>query len=75
MLTAKQEGLVTLIERLKQNRDRLQKQLNEWIARGFRGGGKTSSEDATREATASKVGEVADLDRQIAEQEAKEPNA
>lgn len=59
------------IERLRARRDKLQDQLNRWIARGFRGGGETAP-DATTQETADKVAEVAKLNTQIAEQKAKE---
>ncbi len=59
------------IERLRARRDQLQAQLDRWIARGFRGGGKIAS-DATRQETADKVAEVAKLNAQIAEQKARE---
>jgi hypothetical protein len=61
-----------LIERLRRRRDRLQQQLDRWISRGFRGGGKNSSDDATPHETANKVSEVADLNRLIAEQKTKD---
>lgn len=64
---------MTLIDRLKQRRDRLQRQLDRWIARGFRGNG-TGSADATQKETARKVSDVADLNRMIAEKEAKDRN-
>jgi hypothetical protein len=60
---------MSLIDRLKERRDKLQRQLDRWIARGFRGGGKTPSEDLTSKETAKKVSEVADLNRIIAERE------
>jgi hypothetical protein len=63
---------MTLIDRLKRRRDKIQQQLDQWIARGFRGGGKTPSGDATPKDTAKKVSEVADLNRIIAEREAKD---
>jgi hypothetical protein len=61
-----------LIERLKRRRDRLQQQLDQWISRGFRGGGAGPSDDATSKETAKKVSEVADLNRIIAEQKSKD---
>jgi hypothetical protein len=60
---------MSLIDRLRERRDNLQRQLDRWIARGFRGGGKTPSDDATPKETAKKVSEVADLNRIIAERE------
>ncbi|WP_372639837.1 hypothetical protein [Hyphomicrobium sp.] len=60
-----------LISRLKERREKLQAQLDRWIARGFRGGGKGTSNDATSKETADKVSEIADLSRTIAEQETK----
>jgi hypothetical protein len=60
-----------LIDGLKRRRAKLQQQLDRWIARGFRGGGTTPSDDATSKDTAKKVSEVADLSRSIAEQEKK----
>jgi hypothetical protein len=48
---------MSLIDRLKERRDKLQRQLDRWIARGFRGGGKTPSEDLTAKETAKKVSE------------------
>jgi hypothetical protein len=66
---------VPLIARLKERRDKVQAQLDRWIARGFRGGGEDASVDATQKETAGKVSEVADLNRAIAEQEAKKRGA
>lgn len=60
---------MSLIDRLRERRDKLQRQLDGWIARGFRGDGTTSSEDVTPKETANKVSEVADLNRIIAERE------
>jgi hypothetical protein len=60
---------VPLLARLKERRDKIQRQLDRWIARGFRGGGEGASVDATPKETAGKVSEVADLNRAIAEQE------
>ena len=60
---------MALIDRLKVRRDKLQRQLDRWIARGFRGGGTTPNDDATPKETAKKVSEVADLNRIIAERE------
>jgi hypothetical protein len=59
---------MSLIDRLRERRDKLQRQLDRWIARGFQGG-KTPSEDLTSKETAKKVSEVADLTRIIAERE------
>ena len=64
-----------LIARLKERRDKIQAQLDRWIARGFKGGGEGPSDDATQKETAGKVSEVADLNRAIAEQEAKKRDA
>jgi hypothetical protein len=76
MLSAKQEEwAMPIISRLKERRDKLQAQLDRWIARGFRGGGEGASADATSKETAEKVSEVADLSRAIAEQEAKKNDA
>lgn len=47
------------MEHLKRRRDKLQQQLDQWISRGFRGGGKSPSDDATPKETAKKVSEVA----------------
>ena len=60
-----------LIARLKERRDKIQGQLDRWIARGFRGGGEGTSADATQKETAGRISEVADLNRAIAEEEAK----
>jgi hypothetical protein len=49
--------------------------LDRWISRGFKGGGEGASGDATQEETASRVSEVADLNRAIAEHEAKKRDA
>ena len=65
---------VPLIARLKERRDRIQAQLDRWISRGFKGGGEGPGE-ATQKETAGKVSEVADLNRAIAEQEAKKRGA
>lgn len=62
---------VPLIARLKERRDKIQAQLDRWIARGFKGGREGASGDATQKETAARVSEVADLNRAIAEQEAK----
>lgn len=62
---------MALIDRLKRRRDQIQHQLDKWIARGFKGGGSGSSDDATPKETAKKVSEVADLNRIIAEREKK----
>jgi hypothetical protein len=64
-----------LLARLKERRDQIQRQLDRWIAHGFRGGGEGASVDATRKETAGKVSEVADLNRAIAKQEAKDRDA
>ena len=64
-----------LLARLKERRDKVQAQLDRWILRGFRGGGKDASQDATQKETADKVSEVADLNRAIAEEEAKKRDA
>jgi hypothetical protein len=53
---------------LKARRDKIQAQLDLWIARGFKGGGEGASVDATRKETAQKISEVADLNRAIAEE-------
>jgi len=60
---------MSLVDRLRERRDKLQRQLDRWIARGFRGGGKTPSEDLAPKETAKKVSEVADLNRIIAERD------
>ena len=60
-----------LIARLKERRDKIQAQLDRWISRGFKGGGEGASGDATQQETAGRVSEVADLNRAIAEEEAK----
>ena len=64
-----------LIARLKARRDKIQAQLDRWISHGFKGGGEGASADATQKETAGKVSEVADLNRAIAEEEAKERDA
>ena len=56
---------------MKERRDKIQGQLDRWIARGFRGGGEGTSADATQKETAGRISEVADLNRAIAEEEAK----
>jgi hypothetical protein len=66
---------VSLIDRLKARRDKIQAQLDRWVARGFRGGGTGTSLNATQKETAEKVAEVADLNRTIAEQEKKDHDA
>ena len=70
---------MALMDRLKQRRDKLQQQLDRWIARGFRGGGLPSdgavAADPTSKETAKKVSEVADLNRIIAERETKDRDA
>jgi hypothetical protein len=58
-----------VLARLKEQRDRIQAQLDRWILRGFR------VDDATREETAQTVTKVADLNRAIAEEEAKDRKA
>ena len=58
----------------EERRDRIQAQLDRWISRGFKGGGEGPGE-ATQKETAGKVSEVADLNRAIAEQEAKKRGA
>lgn len=60
-----------LIARLKLRRDKIQAQLDRWISRGFKGGGEGPSGDASQKETAGKVSEVANLNRAIAEEEAK----
>ena len=60
-----------LIARLKERRDKIQAQLDRWISRGFKGGGEGPSADATQQETAGKVSEVANLNRAIADEEAK----
>ena len=60
-----------LLARLKEQRDKIQAQLDRWVSRGFRGGG-IDAPDATRKETARKVSEVAELNRTIAKEEAKE---
>ena len=62
------------VERLKARRNKMQGQLDRWIARGFRGGGKDVP-DATRQETADKVAEVANLNARIAEEEARDRDA
>ena len=59
-----------IIARLKE-RDKIQAQLDRWISLGFMGGGEGVSGDATQKETAGRVSEVADLNRAIAEHEAK----
>jgi hypothetical protein len=66
---------VPLIARLKARRDKIQAQLDRWISRGFKGGEEGASADATQKETAGKVSEVADLNRAIAEEEAKKRDA
>jgi len=66
---------VPLIARLKERRDKIQAQLDRWISRGFKGGGEGASGDPTQKETAVKVSEVADLNRAIAEEEAKKRDA
>lgn len=61
-----------LIERMKSRRAKIQRQLDQWITRGFRGGGSGPSGDATTKETAKKVAEVADLNRIIADQKNKD---
>jgi hypothetical protein len=51
-----------LLARLKERRDQIQAQLDRWISRGFRGGGKNAPH-ATEKQTAERVSEVADLNR------------
>jgi hypothetical protein len=60
---------MSIIDRLKERRAKLQQQLDRWIARGFRGGGTNPNDDATPTETAKKVSEVADLNRMIAERD------
>ena len=48
---------------------------DRWISRGFKGGGEGASRDPTQKETAVKVSEVADLNRAIAEEEAKKRDA
>ena len=74
MLPLGMENAVPLIARLKERRDKIQAQLDRWISRGFRGG-REGPGDATQKETAGKVSEVADLNRAIAEQEAKKRDA
>ena len=64
-----------LIARLKERRDKIQAQLDRWISRGFKGGGEGASVDSTQKETAGRVSEVADLNRAIAEHEAKKRDA
>ncbi len=64
-----------LIDRLRIRRDKVQAQLDRWIKRGFSGGGKGASDDATQQETANKVAEVAELHQQIAEEKAKDRDA
>lgn len=66
---------VPLIARLKERRDRIQAQLDRWISRGFKGGGEGATADATQKETAGQVSEVANLNRAIAEEEAKKRDA
>jgi hypothetical protein len=61
-----------LIDRLRARRDQVQAQLDRWIKRGFRGGGKDASDDATQQETADKVAEIAGLHQQIAAEKAKD---
>jgi hypothetical protein len=56
---------MTLIQSLRTRRDKIQGQLDRWIARGFKG--KTPSQDPTPKETAGKVAEVADIHHKIAE--------
>ena len=55
-----------LIARLKEQRDKIQAQLDR-----NKGGGEGASADATRKETAGKVSAVANLNRAIAEHEAR----
>lgn len=66
---------MSLIDRLQKRRDKLQEQLDLWIVRGFRGGGRDASVDATSKETADKVSEVAGLNRAIADRMAKDKDA
>jgi hypothetical protein len=63
--------LMPLLDQLKARRDQVQAQLDRWISRGFRGGGKNAP-NATAKETAGRVSEVADLNRAIAKERAKE---
>ena len=64
-----------IIQRLMARRDAIQAQLDQWIRRGFKGGGAVASEDATQKETADKVTEVSELNQKIAEQKAKDRDA
>lgn len=58
-----------LTERLKKRRDKIQSQLDRWIARGFRDRGSAPFDETPKEETAKKVSDVANLSRIIAERE------
>ncbi len=60
-----------LLARLKERRDQVQAQLDRWISLGFRGGG-SGPANATQRETAAKVSEVAELNKAIAEEQAKD---
>ena len=60
-----------LLARLRERRDKVQAQLDDWISRGFRGGG-TGAHNATQKETAAKVSEVAELNRAIAKAQTKQ---
>ena len=63
-----------LLGRLRERRDKVQAQLDRWISRGFPGGGKDAP-NATAKETAERVSEVADLNRAIAKEQAKDRGA
>lgn len=64
-----------IIQRLMARRDAIQAQLDQWIRRGFKGGGAVASEDATRQETADKITEISDLNQKIAEERTKDRDA
>jgi hypothetical protein len=75
MLRQPWRDTVPLLARLKERRDKIQAQLDRWISRGFKGGGEGASGDATQKETAEKVSAVANLNRAIAEHEARKRDA
>jgi hypothetical protein len=64
-----------IIQRLMARRDAIQAQLDQWIRRGFKGGGAVASDDATQQETADKVTEISELNQKIAEHKAKDRDA
>src|SRR4029079_4759573 len=67
-------SVMPLLGRLRERRDTVQAKLDRWISRGFRGGGKDAP-NATAKETAERVSEVADLNRAIAKEQAKDRGA